>query len=365
MRDAVDCGWLSAATPAGRLALDPALGNLRSLIFQHNSCTLEPLHTAPWVDAPDDHLPDDLIPIERRLAGEFFCAPFGTSDVETAPAHGWSANSQWDLVSQTGGGLHLSLAQRVMGAHIAKRLWLSPDAPLLYQKHTISGGRGLLTVAHHPMILLAAGGRFFCSDKRAVLTPDKALEPGRNRLAVAARATDLTSVPAADGARVDLSRLPIGDAHEDFVTLVEARLGGLGWSAILRAAEDDIVFFLKDPSVLPVTMLWHSNGGRDYSPWDGRHRGVLGVEDGCAAGASGHAAAAGANPVAAEGVPTVLTLAAGRDHVVPHVIGAIPRPQGWIRVEDIQIKDAALVITGDSGSQITLPFDPAFFKEIG
>ena len=347
------------------MALDPALGNLRSLVFQHEGRILEPLHTAPWVDGPDDNLPDDLIPIERGLAGDFFCAPFGASDVETAPAHGWSANSPWTLARQTADGLHLTLMRRVMGAEIAKRLWLSPDAPLLYQKHIITGGSGGLTIAHHPMIRLVAGGRFSCSGKRAVLTPETALEPGRNRLALSARTTDLTSVPATEGGTVDLSYLPIGDAHEDFVTLVEARLDSLGWSAVLREAEDDVVFFLKDPGVLPVTMLWHSNGGRDYRPWNGRHTGVLGVEDGCAAGASGHAAATGPNPVAAEGVPTVLSLAAGRSHVVSHVIGAIPRPPSWTRVDDIQISDASLVITGDSGPQVTLPFDPAYFKGTG
>lgn len=163
---------------------------------------------------------------------------------------------------------------------------------------------------------LKGAGRFSCSPKRAVLIPQRPLEPGRARLAAGTSASDLTRVPGADGHPVELSYLPIGTLHEDFVTLLEAEGSSLGWSAVLREIEDDIVFVLKDPAVLPVTMLWHSNGGRDYAPWNGRHHGVLGIEDGCAAGIEGYAAALRPNPVSASGVPTFLPLSPGRMHRV-------------------------------------------------
>ena len=362
MKVAPSGAWAVLTVSPNRVAVDPRIGNIRELRLSHGGRSVAPLHTAEWVGAPG-RLTEDLLPVERDLAGDFFCAPFGASDVEAAPAHGWPANSAWDVAERLPGSLRLVLGRDVLGARIEKRLRLVPDAPILYQEHLLTGGSGGLTVAHHPMVRVTGRACFSCSPKRAILTADVPLEAGRNRLAAGAAATSMTAVPAADGGLVDLTDLPIAERHEDFVTLVEAEGAAIGWSAVVRAAEDDVIFVLKDARVLPVTMLWHSNGGRDHAPWNGRHRGVLGIEDGCAAGAAGHAAALGPNRVAAQGVPTSLALAPGRRHRIAHAIGAFARPPGWSRVADIRIEDAACVVTGDDGTTLTLPFDPVFFAE--
>ena len=87
--------------------------------------------------------------------------------------------------------------------------------------------------------------------------------------------------------------------------------------------KQDLVLVLKNPAELPVTMLWFSNGGRDYAPWSGRHRGVLGIEDGRAA--VGHAASIGDNWLKREGVATAFALGEGRSVSFRHVIGAMPQ----------------------------------------
>jgi hypothetical protein len=362
VKDAPSAAWTALTVGPNRVAVDPSIGNIRELRLSHGGRSVAPLHTAEWVGAPGG-LPEDLLPVERDLAGDFLCAPFGASDVETAPAHGWPANSRWDVAEGQPGSLRLVLQRDVFGARIEKRLRLVADAPILYQEHLVTGGSGGLTVAHHPMVRVAGGARFSCSRKRAILTADVPLDPGRNRLAAGATATSLTEVPAVGGGVVDLTELPIADQHEDFVTLVEAEGAAIGWSAVVREAEDDVIFVLKDARVLPVTMLWHSNGGRDYPPWNGRHRGVLGIEDGCAAGAAGHAAALAPNRVAAQGVPTALALAPGSTHRIAHATGAFARPPGWTRVADIRIEGAACLLTGDDGTTVALPFDPDFFAE--
>ena len=53
--------------------------------------------------------------------------------------------------------------------------------------------------------------------------------------------------------------------------LVEAWLAAY-WSAVARPGGGDMALMLKNPAKLPVTMLWYSNGGRSYAPWNGRHR---------------------------------------------------------------------------------------------
>lgn len=353
--------WITTETEAGRLSLDPAIGNIRALEFRDGARRISPLHTAPWVD---EEVPADMAPVERNLSGDFFCAPFGAGDVEEAPIHGWTANSAWTGAVE-GGAIRCTLERAVMGAKVTKTLRLAPDAPLLYQVHEIRGGDGGLTVAHHPMVRISGRARATFSAKRAWLTPEAPPEPGRHRLAYPAEGTDLSALRAADGGTLDIGALPIGDSHEDFVTLVEAEGSALGWTAILREAEDDIVFYLKDPAVLPVTMLWHSNGGRDFAPWNGRHKHVLGVEDGCAAGSAGHRASLGPNPVSATGVPTALALGDGIRHHVAHVIGCIARPEGWRSVADISLDGDRLVLSGDDGGTRSLPFDASVFARVG
>ncbi|MEP3278030.1 MAG: hypothetical protein ABJN26_17215 [Stappiaceae bacterium] len=333
-------------------------GHIVDLSFTMLGAQNSVLHRAPWADETD--VSSTLTPVERNLSGDFFCAPFGASDVEEAPPHGWSANGRWHP-KETGAALAFELHRPVMGAKIKKRMHLSDVAPLFYQEHTIIGGEGALTVAHHPMVHCADGGRLSVSTKRLCVTPERPLEPGRGALAYPAESLDPALFPGAEGP-VDLTALPIGSGTEDFVTFVEAGQRKIGWTAVLRRAEDDIVFFLKDAHMLPVTMFWHSNGGREYSPWNGRHVGVLGIEDGCAAGAAGHRAALAPNRIADTGVPTSLALRPDTAHRIAHVCGALPRPEGWERVEDIDVQADQLIIQGTNGERVTLPFEAGFFE---
>ncbi|MGL4310930.1 MAG: hypothetical protein ACRCSU_10620 [Paracoccaceae bacterium] len=348
-------------TAGAGCTLDIAIGTVRGLWFDTEGPRIDPLHTAPWGSEPGiDAL--NLPPVERALAGDFLCAPFGQDETGDAPIHGWAANAPWKVeeITRSGrrAGAVLTLTRNVMGATITKELMLSAGVPMLSQVHRVTGGQGGLTLAHHPMVHMAAGGWLSYSPKRAALAPDVPLDPGHNLLKSSARSTDLSAVAATAGGTIDLHRYPEKTGHEDFVTLVEAPAAGpapwLGWTAVIREAEDDLIFVLKDPAVLPVTMLWISNGGRKHAPWNGRHTGVLGIEDGIAAGAAGQIAARGPNTISAEGVPTVLPLAEGREHIIRHVIGAIPRPKGWTRIVSIEVTGTGLTIREAGGQAVML-----------
>ncbi|MEM7022349.1 MAG: hypothetical protein AAF637_07110 [Pseudomonadota bacterium] len=345
-------------TDAGDLMFAPIPGNIQSLTFRTEGQELRPLHRAPWAD--ESEVAGDPPPVERHLSGDFFCAPFGSSDVEDAPPHGWPANGRWTEIA-TENGLAFSLDQTVMGSRIEKRLRLAEDAPILYQEHRIIGGEGRLSLAHHPMNRAAGGGRLSFSKKRIMLTPDQPLEPGRATLAYPAESVDPTAFPGVTET-IDLTRLPIGERTEDFVLMVEAEGNALGWTAVIREVEDDIVLILKDPAVLPVTMFWHSNAGRDYAPWEGRHDRVIGIEDGCAEGTGGHAAALASNRVSALGIPTALDLAPDRVHRIAHVIAAIPRPFGWDIVTNLTIAEDSLIVSGPAGEIRELAFNADFFS---
>lgn len=354
---------VSLSSPAGQVEIDPALGVISALTLHAGGRDLTPLHRAPWLDEPDVQSDPSLLPIERRLAGDFFCAPFGVTNRDDLPPHGFTANASWDVVAQSRPTVRMRSAKPTLGARIEKTVALADNAPLLYQQHLIHGGQGMLTAAHHPMTRLAGTGRFCTSPKQLAIGPPIPLDAGRNLLQADATTTNLGAFPAVGGGTLDLGQLPLGAGHEDFVTLVEAPGRTLGWSAVLRDVEDDILFTLKDPRVLPTTMLWYSNGGRDYAPWNGRHLGVLGVEDARACGAEGFAAACRPNALTALGVPTAFNLRPDRTHRIAHVLGAIPRPAGWHDITDIRLNGARLTLCGPDGAEHHLSFQAGFFDE--
>lgn len=345
-----------------RAALDLTVGHIADFAIERGGEVVRPLHRAPWVDG--EAVPEGLPPNVARLSGDFFCAPFSRNDVEDGPPHGWTANSAWDLIGEErfadGVRARFGLRRKVMGASVEKLLILRDGHPFLYQEHILSGGSGALPVAHHTMVAMRCGGALAFSPKKAALTPDVALETdparGRSIFAYPARSGDITRLPLADGGTADLTRYPLGERHEDFVSLVEAAHPGLGYTAVARHAERDLVLVLKDHASLPVTMLWYSNGGRDYAPWNGRHAGVLGIEDGVSA--IGHRQSLGDNPVRREGVATVL-------HLDPRGSVAVRQAIGWAAMSEVpaavETGNRCLILEDASGRR-TLPFDDRFLS---
>lgn len=349
------------------VSLDLAVGHIAAMDIEADGRVLKPLHRAPWVGSPRETLPENLPEGTVRLSGDFLCAPFSASDVEPAPLHGWPANSAWDAIENGAlpGGWRgvFRLRRKVMGAAVDKIFTLRDGHPFLYQEHIFSGGSGAISVAHHPMTVMQGGGRLAFSPKRAAVTPTAPLEPdparGRFMLAYPARATDLKQFPLAGRGATDLTDYRMEDRREDFITLVEADHGGPGWTAIARRAERDLVLVLKNPDELPVTMLWFSNGGRDYAPWSGRHLGVLGIEDGRTA--IGHAASLDDNWLKHEGVATAFALAEGRSVSFRHVIGVVPSAEAEAPGSLEQATDR-LRIVAPNGAVKEVPFDGDFLR---
>ncbi len=349
--------------------LDLDVGIVASFTVERGGRIVAPLHRAPWVDEPDQMAEvTGAAPHLGRLAGDFFCAPFGKADVEEAPTHGWPANSAWLPVGSEslGDGVRATfrLVRPVMGATLYKELTVRDGHPFLYQRHVFEGGAGSVSVAHHPMVRLPHGGRLSYSPKRWAETPDTPLEPdparGQAALAYPAHTTDLRHFPSADGGSVDLTTFPVAQNHEDFAMLVEAEGADLGWTAVLRPSEGDLSLVLKNPADLPVTMLWFSNGGRFFAPWSGRHRDVIGIEDARAFSAYGHAASAAPNRLNEEGIATALQLEPAGRAEVRHVLGVLPVPPGFAAVDVIDARADTLEIADTAGGKLSLPYDAGF-----
>ena len=257
----------------------------------------------------------------------------------------------------------------VQGARLVKDLTLRDGHPFLYVSHRFDGGSGDISVSSHAMTRFETKGRLSFSAKAFADLPVEQVEPdpakGRSLFARSARFTDLSQLPLADGGTADLCDYPIAGHHEDFVMLVEDGDPPLGWTAAARLDQGDLVLSLKNPAELPVTFLWFSNEGRDYAPWNGRHQGVLGIEEGRAFSIYGHAASINPNPLSDAGIPTSITLDPKGSVTVRHILGGVPLPKGWQDIADIRATDGRLRLTNHEGATVDHPFDDKFLTPGG
>ncbi|MEX3015395.1 hypothetical protein [Gymnodinialimonas hymeniacidonis] len=316
-----------------------------------------PLHVAPWRDEEAVQSDPNVADVDKRLAGDFFCMPFGRDDVHGHPIHGPTANDPWVILSTEGNkGVFANGLTKLNDAVVAKEIQVVGEC--LLQRHVIDKGRGDVTFAHHPMVRMEEGGRVSFSKKRAALTDPAPQHDGFNYWQLSQLRGDL-HLELEGGGQWDGRTYPAGHLVEDFCTLVESRENTLGWTCVMRNAEDDMLLVLKDPVMMPVTMLWISNGARDFPPWNSRHTGVLGIEDGRAMGGQGLAAAMAENVLTSMDVPTTLPL--GELHTIRHAMVSLPRPPGWTEVEAVTLKKGTLTLREASGAEISLPFPEGHF----
>ena len=333
---------------------DASTGLLDGFEVTDNGHKIAPLHRAPWVGTAEV-MPPGAAPHMARLGGDFFCAPFGGSEAGS-PLHGWPANSAWSLVAQDHGGLQAVLHRTVSGATLVKHLSVQDNQPFVYQRHVFIGGNGRIAVANHANLSLPQGGIIRTSAKSHWETPSNPPESdptrGRSALVYPARASDPRSFPGLTGT-VDLTRYPWNPRHEDFVIGIEAAGHDLGWTAVTRPNEKDLYLSLRDARRLPMTMLWHSNGGRDYAPWSGRHWGCLGVEEGAAGPMLALSTEADLSG------PGAVTLAPDGIADLRHVIGAIHWPSAE-PVAGIEVMAGSVEIHGEGGAVRKLAFWDGF-----
>jgi hypothetical protein len=348
-------------TDGVRVVFDPEGGVISDVTFKHGGGEITPLHKAPWV-RDNEQLDAGISLIERKLAGDFFCAPFASPSADV-PLHGWTANGHWNALPDGGhAGLgRYRLRQDVQGGLVTKEICLLPGHPVVYQTHTISGGAGKIPIAHHAMLHVPGGANLSFSDKAFGSTGPSAPEPapvrGRSVLAYPQTFGSLSSIAKSDGTMADASHYPFETRHEDVVVLTEKQGTPFGWSAAIAAKDGFLFFSVKDARVLPHTVLWMSNGGRAYPPWSGRHTAVLGIEE-AAIGFHLPGAHAGGEDVALG-----LELAPGRTSKIRYAFGAIEAPLGWKRVSEITLADGLLVISNEAAKSCAIPFDSRFLDD--
>ncbi len=345
-------------------------GHLGPVQFQFARRVVSPFHVAPWAE---EQIGPGFPQILRVLRGDFFCLPFGgngrTWRGEKHPAHGETANEAWtfDGLSREGGEevLRLHLETHVRKAVVEKTIRLVTGHQAVYCRHIVRGASGPMNLGHHAMLRFPdSGGRISTSPTGfGQVYPGVFEKPemgGYCALKAGARFRTLAKVPLAAGGTTDLTRYPARAGFEDLV-MVSSRPGeDFAWTAVVFPGEKYVWFSLKDPRVLASTVLWHSNGGRHYPPWNGRHRQVLGLEEVTSHFHDGLAESSAKNAVSEAGIPTVLRLSRKKPLVVNIIMGVAEVPKGFETVRQITREAQGVLLHGNNSRIVRAPVDWGF-----
>ncbi len=345
-------------------------GHLGPITFRLGGRRISPFSVAPWWG---EKLESSSPPILRVLRGDFFCMPFGGNATpyrgERHPIHGEVANAKWKWEAAASGRLHVSLRTKVRRGRVDKYIELRPGQTAVYQRHVISGMTGRMNLGHHAMLKFRSPG--VISTSRFVfgqVFPERFEQPaqgGYSLLKPGAQFSTLARVPTVTGEWADLSRYPARRGFEDLVTLVADERLAWAWTAVTFPQERFVWFALKDPRVLRETVLWISNGGRYYAPWNGRHVDVMGLEEVTSYFHGGLAESARPNPFLQRGFPTCLTLRSQPPTVVNYIMAVAAIPRGFDRVVAIERTEKGVTLRAANGQQVRAAVDVAFLAERG
>jgi hypothetical protein len=239
----------------------------------------------------------------------------------------------------------------------------------VYQRHVIAGARGPMSVGHHAMLKFpdAPGSGIVSTSRfvRAQVLPNFFERPenrGYQSLKPGAPFRSLERVPLLAGGTTDLTRYPARLGYDDLVMLTADAKLPFAWNAVTFPRERHVYFALRDPRVLRHTILWISNGGRHYAPWNGRHTSVMGIEDVTGYFHHGLAESAKSNPLSRRGIPTTLMLDPKKPTAVNYVIAVAAIPAGFDRVAEIRAVKGGVELIATSGKRVWSALDVEFLR---
>ncbi len=353
-------------------ALTKLGGHLGPVTFRLGRRPVQPFSIAPWAQ---ETLPKGTLSLLRALRGDFFCCPFGGNGTvwrgERHPVHGETANANWTLdgVKKTDRDLTLRtrLDCRVRKLRVEKQVTLVNGQTALYQSHILTGGSGPINLGHHAMLKFPerpASGRISTSQfVYGQVFPGQFESPaqgGYSGLKAGATFRSLERVPLAAGGTADLTNFPAREGFEDLVLLAADPTLPFAWTAVAFPSEGFVWFALRDPRILRQTVLWLSNGGRHYAPWNGRHRAVMGLEDVTSYFHYGIAESARSNPLTRKGIPTTVPLDPKRPTRIDYIMAVAAIPATFDRVATIEPTVKGVQLRSANGRRATCALDLSF-----
>lgn len=355
------------------LAVTELGGHMAPVTFHRNSAKpVQPYYISPW-QGQNRKLPE---PVLVPLRGDFFCMPFGAPGALRGvkhACHGEPVGRKWTLAGAESEGsvrrLTMTLKTTVLPGTITKTLSLVEGHNVVYCRHVLEGYSGAVPLGHHETIALPdrpGAMRVAVSPFKLGMTNPTLFSDPANReyqsLAIGAEFKRLDRVPLIfkDPAIGDCSRYPTRTGYTDLLA-VWARGARMAWTTATNTVDGYMWFSLKDPSVLPATVMWISNRGRHGEPWDGQNC-CIGLEDVCAYFANTPAESAGKNRVNKLGIPTTVKLTKRRPTAVNLIQGVVKVPRGFECVKSVRFTPGEATFTSITGKTVTAPVCHEFIK---
>jgi hypothetical protein len=316
--------------------------------FPEDPNPIKPYAIAPWAE---EVLTPDTPPVIAHLRGDWFCSAFGANSEPYAarqlPLHGETANRTWRAMdfseTVTGSWLRLGVDLPLQGGRCEATTALLAEHSVIYQRHDFSGLTGPLNPGHHATLAfpnVSGCGHLsfspFVHARTYVETTERPENRGYSWLMPDTDIGDLRAVPCMDGFTTDLCRYPARRGFEDLAILCTDPSLEFGWSAVTIPERRFVWFALRDPKQLTSTLLWFSNGGRHYPPWNGRHVNVLGIEDMTGFFHVGIAASCAVNSLSKRGIRTCIEPDSDGRLSIPYIQGVARIPTGFDQVARIE-----------------------------
>lgn len=248
--------------------------------------SVSPLQVAPWGADNDAQWPGVL----RRLRGEWPCLPYGASKppaglpkgwtghaADDSWDHGYTANHDWYLVSQTATEIQIAIDYPDQGPIecLQRTVRVRPNEAAIDVELTIHARQDAqVPLALHPTFKVPVSGVHITSAQAArVHTYPVPTEAGVSRLVPNTTGPSLDAMPITGGALQSYTALPLPYATEELMQMEQCQT-----PFVLHYPQDKVDVQLRwDTSVLPDALIWISNAGRSHAPWSSRHY-ALGVE---------------------------------------------------------------------------------------
>ena len=351
-----------------RLCLTEKGGHMAPVVFMRDTDNpVQPFYINPWAEEGlgKEDVPYCLDP----LRGDFFCLPFGGNNSwngEIHPIHGEVSSSRWTLEDEAYvNHISLKMDTKVRSGSVVKKIMLKEGENNLYINHTIRGFTGPVSMGHHAIF---PGG----SKKYINMSPikfgytDNNINGGYHSgeyycLAPFKKFESLEKVPTIwkDKEYTDCSVFPAREGFVDILQVYNEPQGDFAWTAVAVPEEGYVWFALKNPEILPSTVMWLANKGRHQVPWNGRNV-CIGIEDVCSSFADGLAVSAEKNALNKEGIKTCHELKEDGEMNVKYIQGIVRIPQEFERVRTIVKKGEGIEITSFSGETVFSKVDTDF-----
>lgn len=295
---------IKLASPDGSYQVEV---NLSGGFVQHASHQgMEIFYAAGWWHDRKEDL-SALPAMMSHLGGEFTCVPFGAvehdwANFRAAYPHGLSCNVPYELVKS-------DAHQAVMAVKypedfdvekIVKTVTCTDEGVKvsveIFARRAVS-----LPAGEHPCFVTEDGALLKVAG--AGVTYFKEVEPGISHALPHTPFAALDAVPCRDGSTLDCTSLPLPYDTEEIVQMYESA----GEARIFRKAHDKTVVFTWDSTKLPSCLLWMSNRGRAYFPWNSSNV-CLGIEPIASAWDSPELSVKGDEVLKSRGIKTLLDL---------------------------------------------------------